>query len=160
MPHCLSLNVLVILVHHLSITHFFSPRAVHLIHHKGLGRKTANFTKMLAMFLPLSETVSLFHFWVWSKFSPQPNVEHPHSTSSVQQTDLQCRSHTLNLNEGPRRYRIAWRLSLAIAWLSRVISFELGCYKLLAFLLYMFWWLEEMLKESLSLLGERQNVSG
>lgn len=48
MSRCLSLNTLAVLVHHLSITHSFLARAVHLTHQKGLSSKTANFTKMLA----------------------------------------------------------------------------------------------------------------
>ena len=94
MPHRFPLNTLVILVHHLSITHPFSTQAAHPTHKKGLCRKTASLTKMLATFLPLSKTVSLFHFWDQSKSSSQSNVkEYLHSSYSVQQSDLEWGSY-------------------------------------------------------------------
>lgn len=59
----------------------------------GLCSKTANFTKMLTVFFPLSKSVNLFHFWDWSKSSSQPNSkEHSHSVYSGQHIDLQCTS--------------------------------------------------------------------
>lgn len=134
MPHHLSPNALVILIHHLSITHSFSAQAVHLTHQKGLDRKTANFTKMLECSFHSQKQSICFIFGIG------PSSPHSQMWRSIYIQFTQYSRLTfnvdlikINFNEGPRRYRIAPRQTLVIALLLGPFPSHLG-YKLLAFL--------------------------